>query len=188
MARALRKDAAQTRIELLSAAENLLAEDRYASFTEIAVAAGVSHTTIYRHFADRTELLVELMELRLDRHEDEVGGWAPGPENFERLLRLLALEQAKFQGLMAELRQQHPDDDRFANLRSRTTDLFRGPVEAAKAAGLIRPDRTPEGMGTLLMMIDGATAQHADRAAREAAAEEAVNIVLGGIRPPGGSC
>jgi AcrR family transcriptional regulator len=181
MAQALRKDAVRTRTGLLSSAEKLLAEDREASLTEIAVAAGVSHATVYRHFADRTELLIELMERRLDRHEGEVAGWDGGPEDFERLVRLIATEQAKFQGLMAETRQREPDDVRFARLRSRTTEMFRGPLESAKAAGSVRPDRTPEDMVPLLMMVDAATAQHADRGAREVAAEAAVDIILRGI-------
>jgi len=171
----------------LAAAEDLLSDDREASFTEIAVAAGVSHTTIYRHFADRTDLLIELMEMRMDRHEAEVADWDHGPEDFERLLRLLALEAAKFQGLMAELRQREPDDVRFAKLMRRTAEAFRRPLESAQAAGRIRQDRTPEGSIALLMMIDAATAMHSDRTARENAAEVAIDVIVHGIgtgQPP----
>jgi AcrR family transcriptional regulator len=177
----LRKDAVRTRASLLSAAEELLAEDREASLTEIAVAAGVSHTTIYRHFADRTDLLLELMELRMDRHEAEVADWEIGPESFERLLRLIAVEGARFQGLVAEVRRRGADSPRYANLRHRTTELFRRPLEVAQAAGTVSGETEPEGMVALLMMIDGPTSLPADAEARKDAAEEAVDVVMRGI-------
>jgi len=182
-AQTLRSDAVRTRESLLVAAEELLAEDREASFTEIAVAAGVSHTTVYRHFADRTDLLFELMELRMGRHEAEVADWDEGPENFGRLLRLLAVEGARFQGLVAEVRRREADDPRYARLRGRTAKLFRGPLAAAQAAGTVSRERTPEGMIALLMMADGPSSLYPDSEARKAAAEEAVDIILRGIAP-----
>jgi len=59
---ALRADAARTREDILAAAE-LLAGDRGVSMIEIAAAAGVGRSTLYRHFATR-EVLQDALEDR----------------------------------------------------------------------------------------------------------------------------
>ena len=182
-----RKDVLRTRANLITAAEKLLTEDREASLTEIAIAAGVSHATIYRHFADRTDLFIALMERQMDRHEAEVAEWDLGPDSFERLLRLLTTEQSRFQGLMTEIRENDIGDARFQRLVGRTEELIRGPLEAAKAAGTVRKRQTIAGTMMLFRMVDGALAAHRERAVRELVAGEAVEVVLAGVRPGAGT-
>jgi serine phosphatase RsbU (regulator of sigma subunit) len=58
----LRADAARTREDILAAAE-LLAGDRGVSMVEIAAAAGVGRSTLYRHFATR-EVLQDALDDR----------------------------------------------------------------------------------------------------------------------------
>jgi serine phosphatase RsbU (regulator of sigma subunit)/DNA-binding transcriptional ArsR family regulator len=60
---AARADAARNRERILSAAGKLLAQSPGASLGEIATAAGVSRSTIYRHFDDRAGLIEEAREL-----------------------------------------------------------------------------------------------------------------------------
>src|SRR5690606_33409501 len=48
---------ARTRQAILDAAVSVLARDQAAPLAEVAKAAGVSRTTLHRHFADRAELL-----------------------------------------------------------------------------------------------------------------------------------
>jgi serine phosphatase RsbU (regulator of sigma subunit) len=57
-----RADAARNRERVLAAAGKLLEQSPGASLGEIATAAGVSRSTIYRHFADRDGLIKEIGE------------------------------------------------------------------------------------------------------------------------------
>ena len=50
---------ARTRKAILGAAVSVLARDQAAPLSDVAKAAGVSRTTLHRHFADRAELLAE---------------------------------------------------------------------------------------------------------------------------------
>jgi serine phosphatase RsbU (regulator of sigma subunit)/DNA-binding transcriptional ArsR family regulator len=62
VAAASRADAARNRRRILDAAGKLLVQSPNASIGEIATAAGVSRSTIYRHFADRAGLVAEARE------------------------------------------------------------------------------------------------------------------------------
>lgn len=57
-----RADAARNRDRILEAANKLLAQTPGASLGEIATAAGVSRSTVYRHFSDRDGLVREISE------------------------------------------------------------------------------------------------------------------------------
>jgi AcrR family transcriptional regulator len=57
-----RADAARNRERVLEAANKLLEQTPGASLGEIATAAGVSRSTIYRHFTDRDGLIKEIGE------------------------------------------------------------------------------------------------------------------------------
>jgi serine phosphatase RsbU (regulator of sigma subunit) len=59
---AARADAARNRERILAAAGKLLEQSPGASLGEIATAAGVSRSTIYRHFTDREGLVKEIGE------------------------------------------------------------------------------------------------------------------------------
>ncbi|WP_292787653.1 MULTISPECIES: TetR/AcrR family transcriptional regulator [unclassified Microbacterium] len=59
--RALRRDAAENRAGILSAARSALATDPHASLDAIARAAGLSRRTLYGHFEDRDALIRELV-------------------------------------------------------------------------------------------------------------------------------
>ncbi|MET4782230.1 TetR/AcrR family transcriptional regulator [Glaciihabitans sp. UYNi722] len=60
-ARAPRRDATENRAALLDAARLLLNRDPSASLEAIAAAAGLSRRSVYGHFANRDDLLLELV-------------------------------------------------------------------------------------------------------------------------------
>ncbi|HZA88966.1 MAG TPA: TetR family transcriptional regulator, partial [Solirubrobacterales bacterium] len=59
---AARSDAQENRERLLIAAGRLLAQSPTATLADVAAAAGVSRSTLYRHFAGREELIAAVGE------------------------------------------------------------------------------------------------------------------------------
>lgn len=179
----LRKDAQRSREAILDAAEALLASDPQASFAAIAHQAGVGQATVYRHFADRRELITVLLEASMDRLEAVAEGRPVEASSFADLLGAAAAEQARCQGLMSVIRHGEVPTSRLEELRLRVLELFRQPLAAAKQAGGVRPDLDIEDVPLLLAMVDGALAGFEGQAAREAAAARALELIAEGFRP-----
>jgi AcrR family transcriptional regulator len=177
----VRKDALRSRHAILAAAEELLAVDTHASFAEIALRAGVSHATVYRHFADRQALLVALLDTSMTRIEEQVGSWDIDAGSLDALLALMATEQARYQGLLSTVRQGEVEEDDVERLTARARDMFRGPLAAAKEGKRVRSDLTVEDVISLLRMIDGALTAVTERAERQDAALWALDIIKTGI-------
>jgi AcrR family transcriptional regulator len=177
-----RRDKLRSRELIVAAAEQLLVEDGQANFTEIALEAGVSPATVYRHFPDRSHLLSSLMDRQLEHLELTLEDWTLDATSFERLLRLFAEEQAKYQGLIAQVRRGEVSPVQLEDLTRRTRELFRVPLARAKEAGAVRKRIGPDDVISLLRMIDGSIAGETSRSAREKVASEAVDIVLDGVR------
>src|SRR5829696_3334894 len=57
-----RADAVRNEARILAAAERLLEHSPSASLSDVAAAAGVSRSTLYRRFANRDQLLAKLGE------------------------------------------------------------------------------------------------------------------------------
>jgi serine phosphatase RsbU (regulator of sigma subunit) len=72
-----RSDAQENREALLAAAARLLAQSPTASLAEVAAAAGVSRSTLYRHFGGREELIATVSER--PRRETLQGSEEPSP-------------------------------------------------------------------------------------------------------------
>lgn len=178
----LRKDRARNREAILAAAEKLLADHSEASLTEIALEAGVSPATVYRQFSDRSQLLSTLMAAQLDLLEATVASWTLDGGSFERLLRLMAKEQARYQGVLTEVRRGAVEPAQIEGLTSRTVELFRAALTEAKAAKTVADEIGADDVILLLRMIDGLIAGESARPARERAAARGVAIVLDGIR------
>jgi AcrR family transcriptional regulator len=181
----LRKDALRSRNAILAAAEECLAADTHASFAEIAFHAGVSHATVYRHFADRQALLLALLDTSMEKIEEQVDSWDIGAESLDALLALMATEQARFQGLLSTVRQGEVDAGDVERLTTRARDMFRDPLAAAKKAKRVRSDLTVEDVISLLRMIDGALTAVSGRAERKDAALWALDVIKAGIADRG---
>ncbi|HVW47272.1 MAG TPA: helix-turn-helix domain-containing protein [Solirubrobacterales bacterium] len=177
----MRKDAARSRRAILDAARELYADDVTASFAEIAHRAGVGQATVYRHFADRHALLAELAVEDMDRLEERVEAEPVGPDSLEGLLRDLLAEQVRSQGLIGAIRAGEVDEGRVRELADRCRELFRPRLEAARAAGVVRPDLTVDDLMIVLSMIGGALAA-GERARRAEAARRAFEMVIDGLR------
>ncbi len=178
----MRKDAARNRRVILDAARELYVDDSGASFTEIALRAGVGQATVYRHFADRRALLTELATEDMGRLEEWAAEQTIGPDSLESLLREIITNLLRTQGLIEAIRAGEVDEGRVRLLADRTRDLFAPRLEAAQAAGVVRPDLTVDHLMVVLGMIDGALAAGHDRAERKRATTLAFEIALDGLR------
>ncbi|MFJ8628370.1 TetR/AcrR family transcriptional regulator [Kitasatospora sp. NPDC093550] len=130
----------QTRARLIAAARTLLAGDGAGRFTTRNVAAlcGVSHGMCHYHFADRTDLIVAVVEdIRpewITPLEQAVAGPGGYAERAERVLALLTRpESPDLARLHAALHWLALNDERvragleaeYARWRSSFVDLFR---------------------------------------------------------------
>jgi AcrR family transcriptional regulator len=178
-----RKDALRSREAILSAAAALFSENANATYAELAVRSDLNPATVYRHFPDRVLLFAEVLEATLGRFEATVAEWEPGPDGLERLFRQMAVQQARYRGLALRVRLGDLDPERGEAIRARTRALFHGPLEDAKAAGRVRGHLDDEDVMSVIHMIDGVVAAHGTDP--EAAAEEAIDLILAGLLTSG---
>ncbi len=178
----LRKDAVRSRRAILGAARELYRDDTEASFAEISQEAGVGQATVYRHFADRRALLVALAEEDMGALEERLAAEPIDPESLEALLREMIAAQLRSQGLIAAIRAGEVEESQVERLTERVRALVAPRLEAARTAGLVRPDLTADDALTVLAMVDGAVAALRDRAERERASARAFEIALDGLR------
>jgi len=179
----LRKDALRSRRAILDAARELYRDDTTASFGEIAVCAGVGQATVYRHFADRRALLAALAAEDMGALEERIAAEEEiGPDSLEQLLREVIDAQLRSQGLIGAIRAGEVEEAQVQGLTERVRDLFAPRLEAARAAGRVRPDLTPDDVIVVVSMIDGALAPVRNRAEREAVAARAFELVTDGLR------
>jgi AcrR family transcriptional regulator len=72
-----RADALRNRERILDAAERLLQHSPSATVADIVAAAGLSRSTVYRHFADRTRMIVALGERPQISSSEEIHNLLP---------------------------------------------------------------------------------------------------------------
>ncbi|HEU5160342.1 MAG TPA: TetR/AcrR family transcriptional regulator [Streptosporangiaceae bacterium] len=183
--RPLRADARRNRVRVLDAAEAAFAAKGAAASTEeIARAAGVGVGTVFRHFPTKKDLLMAIMEARLERVcaladalVDE-GDPATGFFTFFGWM----VEQAAAKRTVMDL----VDQEGIALERAEPTQALRRAVGAlldgARRAGTVRPDAAlPE----VLALLTG-TCQAAMRAGWDARLRErTLTIIFDGLRPAG---
>jgi AcrR family transcriptional regulator len=181
----LRADARRNIRSILEAAARVLAEDPNASMQEIAAAAEVSRPTVYRHFADREELVeairLEVMEQAFERLDAASASPDPAAVALERLIGDLA-EIAVRYPLLAALIGSQPQARRKPP--DRAVACFEALIARGRSDGTLRPGLRPEilgpaTMGALFLALRAGGSRGADP--REVGAEVAA-IVLGGAR------
>ena len=181
----LRADARRNIASILEAAASVLAEDPTASMQEIAAAAEVSRPTVYRHFADREELIeairVEVMEQAFERLDAAAASSEPAVTALERLLGEL-VEIAVRYPLIGSLIGGAPPGGRKPG--TNVVECFEALTERGRRDGTLRPGLRPEifgpaTMGALFLALRAGVSRGADP--REVGTEVAA-LVLDGAR------
>ena len=181
MSRPTRKDAVQNRSALLAAAREVLCEQGLdAPLDLIAERAGVGRGTLYRHFADRTELALAVLEADIDDLARRTEAQGDAPEVFFWFVDQLAEHMVHNAGLAGVVRNVR-SPDALTPLRRRLMEAGAGPLARAQAAGLVREDLRPMDIRLIATLL-GAGFQNADAAERRAVSERARALLLDGLR------
>jgi AcrR family transcriptional regulator len=147
----------------------------------IAEKAGVGRGTLYRHFADRTELALAVLEADvadLGRRTDEQGD---DPAVFFWFLDRLAEDMIRNAGLAGLVRNVR-SPDALTPLRQSLMEAGAASLRRAQAAGLVREDLRPMDIRLIATLL-GAGFQGADAAEREAVSLRTRDIILDGLKP-----
>lgn len=180
-----RIDAEENRIALLAAASEVFAEHGVdAPLDLVRTRAGVGRATMYRHFPDRRDLHLALVEGSLARFE------ACPPKQPDKavelcdLMALAAQEAARSPALHAVWDKVRLDPEAVA-LVDRLHAVFSGPLQRAHETGRATSWLSVEDMFLAVRML-GAASRGLTQAARQAEAERALSILIEGlgINPP----
>ncbi|MEW5687005.1 MAG: TetR/AcrR family transcriptional regulator [Pseudomonadota bacterium] len=181
--RPLRPDVARRRQALLEAAAQVFDEQGVAApLDEVLAAAGVGRGTLYRHFPDRTALLLGLLAMEVDRlrRASEDG---PPVDALVRIFQAGAERARRSAALSAAWRAIPENHPGLKVCRARLLEVLAGPLVAAHAAGIVRPDLKLEDLPAVLRMISAGVRE----SGAEASPQRVLDLVLKGVLNPGGS-
>lgn len=150
----LRADAAVRRRQLLDAADEIFSEHGVHAPLELVIArAGVGRATLYRNFADRSALLVALLERGLDGLERFAATLGEKPDALPILMRDVAetiAQSAPMVDFWRSVENTHPI---LEQADRRALAIFMPFVRRAIAAGRCRTDIDEEQMLLALDMM-----------------------------------
>lgn len=182
MSRPARKDAVSNRAAVLEAARTIFAENGLdAPLDLIAERAGVGRATLYRHFADRSELALAVLEADVEDLGRRTVAQGSEPQTFFWFLDRLAEHMILNAGL-ADVVRNVRSPDALTPLRQRLTEAGAAPLARAQAAGLVRKDLGPMDIRLIATLL-GAGFQGADETERRAVSARTRAIVLDGLKP-----
>jgi AcrR family transcriptional regulator len=143
----LRADASRNRERIVAAAREAFVEHgAEVTLDEIARRAGVGNATIYRHFADRTELIrqvtLEIMNRIVRLAESAL---TEEPDAFEALRRFVHGAADERIGALCPILSADcpPMPAELAGKRDRLERAVQGIMDRAREAGALRPDVGP---------------------------------------------
>ena len=146
-----RKDVVRHRAALLDAAARVFAAGGVdAPLGEIAREAGVGRGTLYRHFPERIDLIVALLNRNLDDLEAQAADLADQPDGLLTLIQTMIDQDIDVAPLL--------DSDLImpATLLARFVAICRAPLETARRAGVVRPDLDETDLLDLTVMAGSA--------------------------------
>ena len=155
--RPLRRDAERNRQRILDAARELFAEQGLGvTLNDIAHHAGVGVGTVYRRFPDKSQLIEELFEQRLEDLVALASAALDEPDAWHGLKTFLrrALElQANDRGVKDLITASTDGLDRVAMIRARLLPIGLELVSRAREAGQIRTDVAAQDLPVVQLML-----------------------------------
>lgn len=157
--RRLRADAVRNQQRIVEAARELFA-DRGLEITldDVADRAGVGVGTVYRRFANKTELISEVFEHHLGEFADAAEGALRNPDPWLGLVEFVdyaCRHMAVNRGFSEVILELDLDTERFHRLRDRLKPAVAAIVTRAREAGVLQPDIEPSDLFALIHMVDG---------------------------------
>lgn len=181
----LRADARRNRDALLAAARLVFANEGLdAPLDAIAKEAGVGRATLYRRFPTRDTLIAAIFEDDFDALED-AGKNAEDPSRALFAILEVAFEmQRENQGFTELFTRRPPADDVRSDIDQRFNTVISPALEAAQAAGHVRPDITASEVGTVLLMMGVASANFRLYDETGLLRRRTINLLLDALDPP----
>jgi AcrR family transcriptional regulator len=159
-----RSDGIRNRDSLLEAAEVLMRERGYDVPLEvIAQAAGVSRTTLARHFPDRETLGLELFERNMRGLEDQAEALREEPHGFRSMLSILSVQAAENLGLAEAIARRREHMPRLMAMRDRLVVALKPLFQAAASRGEITSGVEPEDVPAILDLLMSARGGESER-------------------------
>ncbi|CAN5238396.1 TetR/AcrR family transcriptional regulator [soil metagenome] len=171
-----RRDVVRHRAALLDAAARVFAAGGVdAPLGEIARQAGVGRGTLYRHFPERIDLIVALLNRNLDDLEAQATELADQSDGLLALIQTMIDQDIDVAPLL--------DSDLImpATLLARFVAICRVPLETARRAGVVRPDLDETDLLDLTVMA-GSALKRWGLDERRARAPRIQALLLEGIR------
>lgn len=176
----LRSDSIRNRDALIAAARRVFeAEGIDAPLENVAAAAGLSRTSLHRHFSSRGELLAAIWASDVAETEADVARFAGHPDAFAQVFDLTLRQQVDRRSIHPNAAQIESAD--MVALAARFVAAIGKAVETSRDAGVLRPDVTNDmGLRAVGMAI-WAVWNVADRRGRQAVAVEVSSVLLRGL-------
>ncbi len=179
MSRPLRKDAADRRAALLRAASEVFAEEGIDTpLDRIAERAGVGRATLYRNFANRTDIALAVLLDEVRALGSRFAG-STEPRAFIDFLTELSASLNRNSALGGVVRAA-PSSDILTPLRLALVEAATPALRASQAAGVVRGDIKPGDIRILSAML-GAALHNAEPAERNALARRSLSFVLDAV-------
>ncbi|GGI18170.1 TetR/AcrR family transcriptional regulator [Oxalicibacterium faecigallinarum] len=177
-----RSDALINREALLRAAFDVFAERGFdVPLEDIAAAANVSRTTLYRNFKDKQALGIAIFESNLVELEAIAAELRDKPDGLTTLLKMLAEGCARSAGLADVLCGNPSWEPQLQAMRDRVTKLMQPLLVAAKRHKQVRSDLSADDLDLMLDLFG--TSNRGTQAERMDHAQRVLDLLYKGIRP-----
>jgi AcrR family transcriptional regulator len=184
--RPLRQDAAERRERLLKAAEEAFARDGLdVPLHLIAEKAGVGRATLYRNFADRSELVLAIFVEQIEDLGRRTRARLNDPDVFLWFLDQMAALMMGSAGLSTAIRDLKVEA--MEPVRRSLREAGAEALAVSQAAGRVRPDLTVEDIRVLALMLGAPSRAVVSSEDRIALSRRSLELALDMVRAQGGA-
>lgn len=175
-----RSDTLRNREALITAAREVFERDGIdAPLEDISAAAGLSRTSLHRHFTSRGELIAAIWASDVDETEADAARFAEYPDAFVRLFDATLQQQVDRRSIHPSAAQIESPD--IVALAARFVAAIESAVKTSRSAGVLRADVTNDTGLRAVGMAIWAVWNVPDRAERQRVAAEVRDVLLRGL-------